>query len=676
MKSKTSFLHNILITKNLRRFWPIWALWLLVSGIVMPVQLYISLSQRPYLASNGDYSFFHNTMVENVGFGIAVSSNAVLIFFFAMLTAIAIFKYLFTSKSCNMMHAFPRNRKQLFFANYVSGLLILFVPTIIVYLIAMPGAQAGAHVAGYVAAGLVFALAKEFIFYTIAVFCCMISGHPVAAIAFDIVFNILFVGIKCAIMMFLNLFGYGLNYSVFDFVGTQSKADALSPVVFLCYRATGVWSEYATKSGLQELHATGFGIIGIYCIVMVALIFVIVKLYKMRQLERAGEMSVFAAANPLARWIIGFLGGIVMAFVFTSLIRVQTDAPQPSLALFLVMLVIWGLVCFVLTEMILKKTFRIFTKKRILEGILLAVVCVVLICAINAFTNKKLINHVPETGEIQAAAICGNYPILAENADEIDAIRTLHQTALDNREAIRQTDSMATINIRYALKDGSILERSYPVRIPEQGAVDENSTLGQLDRMESDITTAFDFAMTCKYNKIKFTNGQAFDATHEEGQYSLSASETKKVFAALQEDFRENNMCYHTKDTHIASGNSYGIVINGTVDGSSDTLAKRFETAVNASGQKENAADQTAGDYTTNMFDQFFVNSSHNINSPELTVDTNKNGSYTTTVNTTFFINKNCKHTIKALRDCGIKVSEKDFDSEDIVYDPTYEEYD
>ena len=52
-----------------------------------------------------------------------------------MAAALAVFSYLYSAKSTNMMHALPVNRLELYVTNYLSGLIFLIVPEIITFFI-------------------------------------------------------------------------------------------------------------------------------------------------------------------------------------------------------------------------------------------------------------------------------------------------------------------------------------------------------------------------------------------------------------------------------------------------------------------------------------------------------------------------------------------------------------
>ena len=120
MRSKTSFFNRTIFMKNILRFWPMWILYLAVLFFSLPVSLYLRTNpQRLHAANLAEAQL--REVVTCVNWG--TTANFVYIFVMAIVLVLLIFSYLYSARSCNMMHALPVSRKELFVTGYLNALL-------------------------------------------------------------------------------------------------------------------------------------------------------------------------------------------------------------------------------------------------------------------------------------------------------------------------------------------------------------------------------------------------------------------------------------------------------------------------------------------------------------------------------------------------------------------------
>ena len=124
MRSKTSCFNKTVFRKNLLRFAPVWGVYTLclVVGILI---LY---------GNGGTAKFFH--FARNMAQLVEVM--AVVNLLYAPIVAQLLFGDLYSSRMCNMLHAFPLRRESWFLTNVLSGLTFSLVPTAIMALISFP----------------------------------------------------------------------------------------------------------------------------------------------------------------------------------------------------------------------------------------------------------------------------------------------------------------------------------------------------------------------------------------------------------------------------------------------------------------------------------------------------------------------------------------------------------
>ena len=117
MRSKTSFFNRTIFMKNILRFWPMWILYPGSPVFSLPVSLYLRTNpQRLHAANLAEAQL--REVVTCVNWG--TTANFVYIFVMAIVLVLLIFSYLYSARSCNMMHALPVSRKELFVTGYLN----------------------------------------------------------------------------------------------------------------------------------------------------------------------------------------------------------------------------------------------------------------------------------------------------------------------------------------------------------------------------------------------------------------------------------------------------------------------------------------------------------------------------------------------------------------------------
>ena len=132
----------------------------------------------------------------------------------------------------------------------------------------------------------------------------------------------------------------------------------------------------------------------------------------------------------------------------------------PVMLILALMLLLGAALGYYAAEMLLQKSLRVFRSR--MRGLFIVWAVLLLGVAVVEFDLTGYERRVPETEEIQSVALINDGTVTAD-AESIELTRKIHQTAIDNEEHNRQTDAAGFIHIRYELKDGSSLSRSYEV---------------------------------------------------------------------------------------------------------------------------------------------------------------------------------------------------------------------
>lgn len=648
MNSKTSCFNKTIFLKNFRRLWPVWGIWLAALFFLLPFTVYNGLAQF----RQGTYS---NAIANAMEF----SQIAPLIFIMSVITAVSVFSYLFHAKSSNMIHAFPISRKELYFTNYVSGILFLMIPPILMYLAALPGLlQMNFSFVKDILPGIGFLLAKTFILYTISVFFCILSGHVFAAILYPIIFNVLYTIIVWLIGCMLSIAVPSLKIATSQYNDTIGVI--FSPLICLTTKTASHYSIYFTNNGnpivSSDYYGEGF-LLG-YCIMAAALLIIGYMLYQKRALENAEEMSVFRALRPVTRWLVAVCGGLGSAYIIVLFIyagSADTELSRKYLPIFLVVFVVFNFVWFMITDMVLKKAFRVFNKRFWREWAVCAISTTVLFGGICVFANNRIAGYVPENSNVTAAIVNSQYLIIADTGSEKEEVIRLQEALLDRTGISRHTnqdssadletttDSMTesssdnideNIQIGYKLKNGKTILRSYAVRLNQDRLSDPNSVESILNNIESDTTSYMEYVFGIDYEKLNFD-------TVYLGSYEIKGKQAQMVFRAYEKDVLKRNVDIRTMSLPEATT-------------SNDTLTMKADYAGRARGLQDKLTALHANDLYDNFLNGYVT---------AVSIDAKKQKNhYTSTVDAQPFFSKKCRHTIAALKKCGL--SSKDINDE------------
>ena len=178
MKSRISFFNKTVFLKNIKLYFPISLIYLCLLIFLVPVSLFFGvLSPKDFLQNRGAASL-RSGQYANLVNALNLKIHLVLIIIVAIVIVMALFSYLFNSKSCNMIHALPITRKELFGTNVISGIVLMMVPQIITFVIAqivlLIKQFSDIKILGI---WLISVLAISFFALSIGIFCAMFTGQ-------------------------------------------------------------------------------------------------------------------------------------------------------------------------------------------------------------------------------------------------------------------------------------------------------------------------------------------------------------------------------------------------------------------------------------------------------------------------------------------------------------------
>ena len=460
MKSGTSYFNPTLFKKNLTRYWPIWALYALIWLYALPVRCITVVSRNQ--------SWMGETPVKQVqtfanqipdlleGFG------TVMAFCFGVLVAMAVFSYLYNNRAAGMIHSLPLRREGLFLTSYLSGLVCLLGPNLLVWLLTL-GAEG--LCSGYVDLYTVSVwLAAQsgmcLFFYSFAVFCAMFTGSLLALPAFYGILNFL-----AAILMFL--FDVLFEPFLYGYAGLTNTAEA---AVWWLTPAVRLGENVRWRSNTQGYELQGVPELAIYAAAGLVFAGLALLIYRRRHIETAGDVVSVAAVRPIFKYGVALCSGLCFGYWLYAMFGFE--APFGLMG----SLLLWTFIGYFAAEMLLKKSFRVWKAWRGC-AVLLALVTVGLIALRgDAF---GYVSRIPSPDRVVSVTVdgMGSYPydggrsfeFTTDDASLIEKTISLHEAIVaqhKNPDPGQGGDSdYIRLNVTYTLSNGAALRRQYGTHV-------------------------------------------------------------------------------------------------------------------------------------------------------------------------------------------------------------------
>lgn len=436
MKSRSSCLNKRIILDNTARCWPLSVLVLIISFIFQTLSVYETANTRKSEFPDGYKDALIGTLHS--------SQLTLLITSFA--AAYLMFRYLFSERLCNQIHSFPLKRKTLFFSNALSGFLMLIVPQIINWLIMIPAIlKTGCliEIIDFIAAMIAFTL----IFYSIGIFTAMITGNLLSM-------ALVYAGINFFDRMITAL-GSVYNYifesnGVFGITFSDKSSETISDILG-CVMPVSYSMNTSLLSLLSELNYLSTGNIRfvfylVYSAVALLLLFASYKIYKRRQLEKAGSSITSKHAKPVVYLITEIMVTTLLFDIYLTFSFSYFNGIVCA-----VLFLISGVIVSIAVRMILDKTVKINFKTEIIRWLAASAVLLIVFTAQNIAANR----YIPKEEKIEKiyisrayndAAFRGEYSYIEDEFDSTtfvtdpDDIRTLldiHKSVIDNKKLIQ-----------------------------------------------------------------------------------------------------------------------------------------------------------------------------------------------------------------------------------------------
>ena len=457
MKSKISFFNAGIFKSMLKRFWPLWTAYFAVWFMCLPLPLLVARLQGVKESA---------VTVVTAAMKTSVGASVVSAFVMGILAAMAVFGFLYNSRSCGMIASTPVRREAVFCSAYLAGALPVLAANLFIavlnWLFTLSSGIEGACI--FKMNAILFAVnSMEFlIFFSISAFIAMLTANIVALPVLYLIFNFVFLGMEYVVRMLYGMFIFGYSDH------PDCVLEFMSPLIYLFTRI-GINVNISTGSAAVSL--TNWSALLGYIIAAVVFSVTALLLYRKRRMESAGDVIAVNSLRPVFKFCVTACAALCFGLLFFVIISTLFTSLSMSMLVLSAGLIIGAFIGYFASEMLLKKSFHVF--KGSWKGfVITAVLCIVFafVCVTDLF---DLSSQLPDADDIEAIS-CNSEGrgVDIKNRSDIEALLKVNKAIIADRdkyEGLDDTDLENTgyVSIRYKLKDGRVICRGYTLLIDD-----------------------------------------------------------------------------------------------------------------------------------------------------------------------------------------------------------------
>ena len=441
MKSRTSFFNLTALRKNITRFAPVWALYL-IGGLLIGLNSISTFTP--------EYGHGARSLANSIG------PMAIINFLYAIIAAELLFGDLFNSRLCNALHAFPMRRESWFATHTAAGVLFSLVPNLIMSICFLPfmGEM------WYISFLWLLGMTLEYVFFFgLAAFSAMCTGNRFAMAAVYALANFLSMIAYWFVMTFYEPLLYGLHIrdTYFTrFCPTVWISSETELVEFQKQKVSHPYGQYTdveyTYDGLSE----SWWYLAILAVLGIALLGAALLLYRRRKLESAGDFVAFQWMKPIF--------SVVFTLSVGALFEIFGETFMYSEYIFLVVGIIVG---YFTGQMLLQRTVRVFRKKAFIACAAIGGVLLLSIL-LTALDPLGITRWTPDPSKVEAVILSDTYyydpetdddPFIVTDPKRIEELVNIHALVMAGADEDYQYS--AALHLTYYMSDGRVIERRY-----------------------------------------------------------------------------------------------------------------------------------------------------------------------------------------------------------------------
>lgn len=546
MRSRKSFFNSTIFKKNLTHFWPVWLLYSLFLMVRIPIRIllftinnhagHIGIQEKK-MAVLSDYLTTLFGGIDTDGL-----TTVAISFMAGVLIAGAVFSYMYKNRSSHMFHSLPVTRTELFFSNYMAGLVMLTAPLMLVVVSTVVVCiLCGITALEYLLMWFLVMAGESFFFYSMSVLVGMFTGRLMAMPVFMVILNFLYIGCRYIVTSLMGTISYGLSDSY-----ANRQNSILSPVMYMKNKVslvrTGNWEEYE----VWKFEVCGMKYVAVYAGVAVVFMLFAYLMYRKRNIETAGDLLSVKMIKPVFRWGVAACVAFLSAMVLNNILQVRS--PKGEFVEVLTTVCVVGFLTFFAVEMFLRKRFAVFTRKRFVESCVFIGLSALLVIGME-YDFFGLEKKIPEADTIDSILVNMYYPIEEDDAEDMEALMAIHRQIIDSKQEFEQFEridstEMKRVEFDYRLKNGDLMVRSYMVPIASSYYKDADSVASKLYAISMEPENYLAGNICLNYDEVR-PSSMKLDLINQELEYNsveIPPAEALKVYHAYIRDMKEGHI--------------------------------------------------------------------------------------------------------------------------------------
>lgn len=465
MKSKISFFNAGLFRSTLRRFWPLWTIHFAGWLLFLPV-----LTLMNNLGPNKSTNFIF-AICES-----AVFASSVVAFIMAILAAMAVFSFMYSSRSTGLIASLPVRREAIFGSTWLGGVFVIVGSNLVIALLTFLfslGATTSAALAFKAVCIWLGVYSMQFIlFYGIASLTAVMTGSIAVLPILYIIFNFLAVGMEAIIRLDFSCLIWGMSNGSFDCV-----LDFLSPLFYMVgsfvpdveYNTPYVADTLGSLLDRECVAVTYSHWLPtvIYCLVGLIFSAAALMVFRKRRMESAGDVVAVRCMHPVFKYGVTVCSALCGGLLLYTVLFALFESRSASVFIMILSMIIFAFIGYFGAKMLLEKSFHVFRGSWV-GFIVVCCLCAVFtlccdldVCGIGAY--------VPKEGSIKSITVYQRGPV--EDPAIIENYRQLHEKIVsykDEYEHIVYSDDTESIMFEYELKNGRTVSREYTLPMDDE----------------------------------------------------------------------------------------------------------------------------------------------------------------------------------------------------------------
>lgn len=465
MKSKISFFNAGLFKSTLRRFWPLWTIHFAGWLLFLPV---LTLMNNFGPNRSTDFIF---AICES-----AVFASPIIAFIMAILAAMAVFSFMYSSRSTGLIASLPVRREAIFGSAWLGGVFAVLASNLVIALLTFLfslDATINTALAFKAAFTWLGVYSMQFIlFYGIASLTAVMTGSIAVLPILYIIFNFLVVGMEAIIRLDFSCLIWGMSNGSFDCV-----LDFLSPLFYMVgsfvpdveYNTPYVADTLGSLLDRECVAVTYSHWLPtvIYCLVGLIFSAAALMVFRKRRMESAGDVVAVRCMHPVFKYGVTVCSALCGGLLLYTVLFALFESRSASVFIMILSMIIFAFIGYFGAKMLLEKSFHVFRGSWV-GFIVVCCLCAVFtlccdldVCGIGAY--------VPKEGSIKSITVYQRGPV--EDPAIIENYRQLHEKIVsykDEYEHIVYSDDTESIMFEYELKNGRTVSREYTLPMDDE----------------------------------------------------------------------------------------------------------------------------------------------------------------------------------------------------------------